>query len=250
MNHPNHEEWMAYLYKEPGRKRQAELKEHLKQCSQCQADVTGWRSAIRELNRWQLPQHRDISRTRWAIRWTAAAVLLIFAGYAVGRVTVASPPDVEQLRTSLEASLEPAIRQNVIRELNRDWRLALAGSYLRLKDELGEQFHRELNAYALHTLAASNSLTNELLTELIDAINTAQAQDRHWVAAAIEQIEWNRLRDKSQFINGLEMLAAETGDELLRTRQDFAKLLVYTEPYSVVPDESENLNNLNERSEK
>lgn len=259
MNHPNHEEWMAYLYKELGRKRQAELKEHLKQCSQCQADVTTWRSVMTELDRWQLPQQRrGASKVRWdikwAARWTAAAVLLIFAGYAVGRVTVASPPDVEQLHqaleTSLKSSLEPAIRQNVVEDLNRDWRLALAGSYLRLKDELGEQFRRELNAYALHTLAASNSLTNELLTELIDAINTAQAQDRRWVAAAIEQIEWNRLRDKSQFINGLEVLAAETGDELLRTRQDFAKLLVYTEPYSVVPDESENLNNLNERSEK
>ena len=254
MNHPNHEEWMAYLYKELGRKRQAELKKHLKQCSQCQADVTTWRSVIRELNRWQLPQHRDISRTRWAIRWTAAAVLLLVAGYAIGHIVEPRPPDVEQLHqaleTSLKSTLEPAILQNVVEQLNRDWRLALAGSYLRLKDELGEQFRRELNAYALHTLAASNSLTNELLTELIEAINTAQAQDRRWVAAAIEQIEWNRLRDKSQFINGLEMLAAETGDELLRTRQDFAKLLVYTEPYSVVPDESENLNNLNERSEK
>jgi len=99
-------------------------------------------------------------------------------------------------------------------------------------------------------LAASNAVTNELLTELIEAINTAQAQDRRWVAAAIEQIEWNRLRDKSQFINGLETLAAETGDELLRTRQGFAELLGYTQPSGVVPDESENLNNLNERSEK
>jgi len=255
MNHPNHEEWMAYLYKELGRKRQTELKEHLKQCSQCQADVTTWRSVMKELDRWKLPQQqRGVSRPRWdirwAARWTAAAVLLIFAGYAVGRVTVAAPPDVEQLQLSLATSLEPAIRQNVIRELNRDWRLALAGSYLRLKDELSDQFHRELNAYAVHTFAASNAVTNELLTELIDAINTAQAQDRRWVAAAIEQIEWNRLWDKSQFINDLETLAAETDNELLRTRQDLAQLLVYTQPGDLVPYEFENLNNLNERSEK
>jgi hypothetical protein len=251
MNHPNREEWMAYLYKELGRKRQAELKEHLKQCSQCQADVTVWRSVMKGLDGWRLPQqHRGTSRLGWSIRWTAAAVLLLVAGYAIGHIVEPRPPDVAQLRTSLEASLEPAIRQNVVEQLNRDWRLALAGSYLRLRDELSEQFRRELNAYALHTLAASNAVTNELLTELIEAINTAQAQDRQWVAAALEQTEWNRLRDKSQFINGLETLAAETGDELLRTRQDFAKLLVYTEPYSVVPDESENSNNLNERSEK
>jgi hypothetical protein len=245
MNHPNREEWMAYLYKEVGRKRQAELKEHLKQCSQCQADVTAWGSVMKELDRWQLPQARSISGSRrdikWAVRWTAAAVLLILAGYAVGRITVAAPPDMEQLQTALETTLEPAIRQNVIRELNRDWGLALASSYLRLKDELSGQFRRELNAYALRTLAASNSTTNELLTEMIEAINTAQAQDRRWVAAALEQIEFNRLRDKSQFINGLETLAAETGDEILRTKEDLAKLLVYSQPGDSVPNKSDNL---------
>jgi anti-sigma factor RsiW len=259
MNHPNHEEWMAYLYKELGRKRQTELKEHLKLCPQCQADVTTWRSVMKELDRWKLPQqHRGASKPRWdikwAARWTAAAVLLIFAGYAVGRVTIAPPPDVEQLHqaleTSLKSTLEPAIRQNVAEQLGRDWRLALAGSYLRLKDELSDQFRRELNAYALHTLATSNAVTNELLTELIEAINTAQAQDRRWVAAALEQTELNRLRDKSQLINGLETLAAETDNELLRTKQDLAHLLVYTQPGDLVPYESENLNKLDERSEK
>jgi hypothetical protein len=245
MNHPNREEWMAYLYKDLGRKRQAELKEHLKQCSQCQAETSTWRSVMRELDRWQLPQeHKAVPRLRWnikwATRWAAAAVVLIFVGYAVGRVTVASPPDMEQLQLALETSLEPAIRQKVIEELNRDWRLALANSYLRLKDELSGQFRRELNAYTLHTLAASNAVTNELLTELIEAINTAQAQDRRRVAAALELIELNRLRDKNQLISGLQTLAAETGDELLRTRQDFAELLVYTPPSAVVPNESDN----------
>ena len=244
MNHPNREEWMAYLYKELGRKRQAELKEHLKQCSQCQADVTAWGSVMRELDRWRLPERRGVSKARWdikwAVRWTAAAALLILAGYAVGRVTVASPPDLEQLQLALETTLEPAIRQNVIRELNRDWRLALANSYLRLKDELSGQFRRELNAYTLHTLAASNAVTNELLTGLIEAINTAQAQDRRWVAAALEQTELNRLRDRNQLISGLQTLAAETGDELLRTRQYFAELLVYAQPNAVVPNKSDN----------
>jgi len=256
MNHPNREEWMAYLYKELGRKRQTELKEHLKQCSQCQHDVTTWRSVMKELDRWQLPQEqRGVSRLRWdikwAMRWAAAAVLLIFAGYSIGRITVGAPPDVEQLHqaleTSLKSTLEPAIRQNVVEQLGRDWRLALAGSYLRLKDELSDQFRRELNAYALHTLATSNAVTNELLMELIGAINTAQAQDRRWVAAALGQAELNRLRDKSQFINGLETLAAETDNELLRTRQDFAKLLVYAQPGGTVPNEFENSNNSNDK---
>ena len=83
MNHPNQQEWMAYLYKELGRKRQAELKEHLKQCSQCQADVTAWCGVMKELDRWKLPERRGVSKARWdikwAVRWAAAAVVLIFA---------------------------------------------------------------------------------------------------------------------------------------------------------------------------
>jgi hypothetical protein len=224
MNHPNREEWIAYLYKELGWRKQAELKEHLKQCSQCQADIAARRSVMRELDRWRLPQeHRGFPKgwpdTRWAMRWTAAAVLLLVAGYAIGHIVEPRPPDMEKLQLAMETSLEPIIRKNVVEQLNRDWGVALANSYLRLRDELGDQFRRELNTYTLHTLAASNTQTSELLTELIEAINTAQAQDRRWVATALEQIEFNRLRDKSQLINGLETLAAETGDELLRTRQ-------------------------------
>jgi hypothetical protein len=243
MNHPNHEEWMAYLYAELDEKERARLREHLNDCSECRTDVTMWRAVMGELDKWELPQGKKaLSGVRWnvgrAVRWAAAAVVLIFAGYAVGRVTVTAPPDMEQIQLALKTTLEPAIRQNVLEELNRDWAVALASSYVRLKDELSEEFRRELNTYALHTLAASNTVTNELLTGLIGAINDAQTQDRQWVAAAIEQMEFNRLQDKTQLINGLETLAAETGDELVRTRQDVAQLLAYTEPGGSVPIES------------
>ncbi|MHC4194139.1 MAG: anti-sigma factor family protein [Planctomycetota bacterium] len=245
MNHPNHEEWMAYLYAELDAKERARLREHLNHCSECRTDVTMWRAVMGELDKWELPQGRKgLSGVRWnigwAMRWAAAAVVLIFAGYAVGRVTVAAPPDMEQIQLALKTTLEPAIRQDVVAELNRDWAVALAGSYVRLKDELGEEFRRELNTYALHTMAASNTVTNELLTGLIDAINDAQAQDRQWVAAAIEQVEYNRLQDRTQLINGLQTLAAETENELLQTKQDVAQLLVYSEPGGSIPVESKN----------
>lgn len=247
MNHPNHEEWMAYLYAELDAKERTRLREHLNDCPQCRTDVTMWRAVMGELDKWQLPQAKKaLSGAQWnvgrALRWAAAAVVLIFAGYAVGRVTVAAPPDMEQIQLALETTLEPAIRQNVVDELNRDWAVALAGSYVRLKDELSEEFRRELNTYALHTLAASNTVTNELLTGLIDAINDAQAQDRQWVASAIEQIEYNRLQDRTQLINGLQTLAAETEDELLRTKQDVAQWLAYTEPGGSVPTQLKNPN--------
>ena len=183
----------------------------------------------------------------------AAAVLLIALGYAAGQIIAPQRLNADQLdalETSLKSSLEPAIRQSLREELGRDWQLALAGSYVQLKDELNQQFQRDLNEFAVWTFAASNTVTNQLLTELIQSINAAQTQDRRWVAAALEQIELNRLRDKVQLVNGLETLALYTDDELMRTKQDVAGWIAYSQPDTFVPEKSESLIPSNERSKK
>jgi hypothetical protein len=194
-----------------------------------QAVDDGPRQSIRE-------RIRPVSFSRLA----AAAVFLILGGYAVGRLTAPRPPDLQQLHTALEsslsASLEPAVRKGVVNELDQRWQMALAGSYVQLRDELGQQFSRDLNEFALRTLAASGVVTNQRLTQLVDAINTAQMQERRWTAAALEQIELNRLQDKQQLVNGFETLAIHTGDELARTRKDMVRLLTYDGPERLLPE--------------
>jgi len=168
----------------------------------------------------------------------AAAVLLIVAGYAAGRFSAPRPPDIQQL----QAALEPAIRQNLLDEMKQYQQLGLASNYVRLKDELSQQYRRDLDRFAMQTLAASNAVTNQLLTELVQSINAAQTQDLRRNAAAIEQIELNRLQDKTQLTNGLETLAYQTEDELERTRQDMVQFLANTQPGGLPPDVSESSN--------
>lgn len=184
----------------------------------------------------------------WFIDWlkalnsftkvAAAAILLIIAGYATGRLTSPQPPDIKQLQDALE----PTIRQNLLDEMKQYWQLALTSSYAQLKNELSQQYRSDLNQFAAYTLAASGAATNQLLEELIESINTAQTQDRQWVAAAFEQIELNRLRDNAQLSNAFATFAVQTEDEMLRTKQDVAQLLSYTQSDSSVPNESNNLN--------
>jgi hypothetical protein len=183
---------------------------------------------------------------RGITRFAAAAVLFIVAGYAVGRLSGPRPPDMEQL----QAALEPAIRQNLLDETKRYLQLDLANGYVRIKDELSQQYRQDLNRVALQSVAASNAVTNELLTELIESINEAQNQDRQWVAAAFDQIESNRLHDRTQFGNALATFAMQTEDELMRTKQEMAHFLSYTQPGLSIPDEIGNLNNPTERTEK
>jgi len=157
-----------------------------------------------------------IKITKGLIKYAAAAVILITAGYAIGRFSAPKAPDIEQL----QATLEPAIRQNLLQEMGQYMQVGLAGGYAQIKNELQQQYRRDLSDFAIQTLAASSAVTNERLQELINAINTSQTHDRQWFATA------------------LETLALQTEGELKRTRQDMAQLLSYTQPDSIGVDKS------------
>jgi hypothetical protein len=152
----------------------------------------------------------------------AAAVLLIMAGYAAGRLFSPKPPDIEQIWTALE----PVIRSKLVEEVKQYWQLSLTASYAQLRDDLTQQYRRDLNQVAAYTLAASGAATNQLLEELIESINQAQTQDRQWVAAALGEIELNRLQDNAKLSNAFASFAVQTEDEL----QNMAQMLSYAQP--------------------
>ncbi|MFC1604679.1 hypothetical protein ACFL5F_06590 [Planctomycetota bacterium] len=145
------------------------------------------------------------------MKLTAAAVLMIGAGYIAGRLSAPEPLDVQELQAALESSLKsslvPAIRQELLSEMDDRWQLALAASNARVKDELARQVRRDLTEFAAQTLAASGTRTEQRLMELIRLIEAARVQDRRRTAAAFDYIE-------SRFGNGLVTLADRT-DELL-----------------------------------
>jgi len=179
-------------------------------------------------------------------RIAAAAVVLIAAGYAAGRWSAPRPPDMEQIR----AAIEPAIRQDLLDQTRQYVQSSLANGYIQVKDELSEQYRQDMSRVAVQTLAASNTITNDLLRQLIDSISTVQVTDRQRFAAALEQVESNRLRDRNQLSSALATFAVRTEDELMRTKKDVAQVLSYTLPNSGTPYEFKNPDNPDERNEK
>jgi len=152
-------------------------------------------------------------------KFAAAAVLLLTVGYATGRLSAPPPLDVEELQASLEnslrSSLEPAIRQDLLEEMNERWQSAFADGCAQIKEELQRQVRRDLTEFATQTLAASGSLTNQRLMELIQLIEATRRRERQQIEAAFEQIE----QEKILLRNGLLAVAAQT-NELLGTKQD------------------------------
>lgn len=177
-------------------------------------------------------------------RIAAAAVLMIAVGYGAGHWSAPRPLDMEQIR----AALEPAIRRDLLDETRRYVRSGLASGFVQVKDELSEQYRRDLSNAAVQTLAASNSITNELLTRLIESVNAAQSHDRQWFASALEQVELNRLRDRSQLSNAFATFAVQTEDELNKTKKDVAQVMSYALPNSrPAPFDLETPDNSSER---
>lgn len=166
-----------------------------------------------------------IRSTRSFLKFAAAAALLLAAGYLVGSLSTPEPLDAQQLY----AAIRPAIQQELLEPMNRDWLLTLASSNADLKDELHSEFRQDLNRFAVQTLVASGAATNELLKEFIDAVKATQARDLRSVAAALLEIELDRMRDKAQLTNGLETFAILYDDELQRTRRDIVQL-IYDQP--------------------
>jgi hypothetical protein len=163
-----------------------------------------------------------------------AAAALIALGFAVGRLSGPKPMNLDELRQALApsvaASIEPALRAALVDDMRQQYQVALAASYVKVKEELTQQYRDDLNRFAVQTLAASNAVTNRLLAELIENIDTTQAEDQTRIARALHQIELNRMQDKTQLAAGLQTLASRTEDELSRTRQAFVQLLANHQP--------------------
>jgi hypothetical protein len=124
----------------------------------------------------------------------------------------------------------------------RQWQLIMAGNNAELKDELHAEFRQDLNQFAVQTLTASGAATNQLLRDFIKSVRDAQMQYLRSVALALRQIELDRMRDKTQLANGLEALAALTGDELQRTKDDIVQFLAYNQPAGSNPNVYESPN--------
>ncbi len=180
----------------------------------------------------------------------AAAVILIAAGYGFGQLTRPMELDAEQfqaLEASVKTSLVPLIRQGLKENMAQQLQVAVDQRYSELKNELQKQFNADLNKFAVDTLNASGTITNQLFLDLIDAINTAQARERNMFAAALEQLELNQLKRDSQIQDGFVQFAVQTENELSRTKDGVAKLLAHAQLDDSFLKKPETINNEKEK---
>jgi hypothetical protein len=122
MSHPNHEELTEFLYDELPPTRHADVAAHVETCDACRATIETWRGVRANLAAWKLPApsvaaaHRS-RRAAGAVRWAAAAAVLLASGFGVARVTQKPAVDVAALRNELLRDIRQEVRQELAAEL-------------------------------------------------------------------------------------------------------------------------------------
>jgi len=148
------------------------------------------------------------------LRVSVAAVLVLGVGVAIGRWAAPRPVDVEQLRADLQVSiaesLKPVVRESILTDVNQRLESGLAANEAGLRRELADQLRSDLQLFAAQFTSGSERLIEKRFTELVQLIEEARLKDRQRVAKALEQIEQNRARDKTQIGMGFQSLAALT----------------------------------------
>ncbi len=171
---------------------------------------------------------RRLALRQTTIRLALAAAAAIALGFTLGRLSGPEHLNTDQLRNavapSVAASIEPALRAKLIEDMQQQYQVALAATYVKIRDEVTAQYRDDLNRMAVQMLAASNAATNQLLSELVESIDTAQTQDLRRITRALYQIELNRIQDRTQLATGLQTLASRTEDGMRQLVQFVAEV--------------------------
>jgi len=142
-------------------------------------------------------------------RMAIAAVLVLGAGIIIGRLAAPQAVDVERLRADIEtsvlAALKPAVRGDLLTEVDRRVQAALSADGAEQQAEFVEQIRRDLRVFAAQLMAGSEARMDQRVAELVELIEAARRKDRQQVARALEQI-------RTKMGMGLYSLAARTSD--------------------------------------
>jgi hypothetical protein len=144
------------------------------------------------------------------VRTAVAAVLVLGAGVAIGRWTAPCSVDVEKLRADLQASILDSVRPAVLAQVDQRLLTGLATNEANLRAKLGDQLRGDLQLFATQFAAGMDKQMEKRFAELVQNIEEARLMDRQRVAKALDLIEQNRLRDKTQIGLGFQSLAALT----------------------------------------
>jgi anti-sigma factor RsiW len=189
---------MSFLYGECPPERRRELDAHLAVCAACADQVRTWRGSMNALDEWPLPATRT-ARRQWvpALKWAAAAAVVLAVGFGLGRQTSNARAEVATLRSSI-AELTAAV--------DREHNFNLSNS--------------------LAIAATANTETLRLMSDYARLQQEQRAADQEVIKTALRSFDLRLGRVRSD----LQTVAVNTEAGFEQTHQNLAQLVSYTLP--------------------
>src|SRR5262245_8676079 len=211
-HHPAPQEWMSFLYGEDSPARHAEFDAHLRACDSCRRQVEDWRATMGALDGWPLPGSKPgrSGFPRRVLRWSAAAAILLAAGFAAGRLLAPPSPDWKHLQAALRDEIEARLAVE---------RAALAGSVQSQQEEFERSLRSAAGEYA-------SDEANRLFTVFAKLMDEQRRADQDTYVAALKQIQGRLQSDYTTLRNDLNTVAVNADDKL----QALAALTHPTDP--------------------
>jgi hypothetical protein len=174
VKHPSAEEWMEWLYDESSSTEKTRLAAHLKQCSQCRAEVQRWEQtqAALDIGKMEIARPRSHVGAPW-LKWGIAAAFLLVAGFSVGRGMAPSETQVRTIRASLKAELSAEVAQQIVdykksadQKSAQDNKLILDALAKTDTDRLADyaELHKELETVAVLTQNTFQQTQQQIVT--------------------------------------------------------------------------------------
>jgi len=210
VNHPGPAEWMSFLYGEIPARRKRELDAHLAQCPACASHVQNWGATMNALDQWTVPESRPPRRWASALKWAAAAAIVLALGFDLGRRTSTSAAEIADLKRSI-ARLDELARPVAAPGLNN-------------------------NAPATTATAAARTETLRLLAEFSRLQQEQRATDLAALKLSLQDVDVRLAGLRSE----LETVAVNTQTGFQETHQNLTHLVSLSlppnnEPSSLIP---------------
>jgi hypothetical protein len=229
MTHPTREEWITYLYDEFDHETRANLNAHLHVCPDCKTSLSKWRGTMTELNEWKIPAPGKLiaTETAWPLlRWAAAALIVLGFGFGFGRLSSTSSANVAKL----QATLLPALRQELQREFKADFEAALNTERSTLATDFQRQLRTGLEAWAANAAAASNLENRRVLAEFVQSYKPARADDLRAMLTLMQRLDKQNRGEYARLRKDLETVAVVTDNRFSLTQNQIGQLASYTLP--------------------
>ena len=207
MNHPTQNEWLLYVDGDATPENVARLREHLEQCPICASEVAGWKRSAQKLKRMPFPASSRIRRDRnpdprWVstyLKWGIAAAIVLFVGFAFGRLSATRTHVLEQ-------TVAAQVREELMGEFRADLLSALDPD-----QEARDGFQKQLRLRVQNALSRANA---SMSRDLMQVVQQQRQQDQQRVLMLVKDVREQQISDCLALRRDLETAVSTADSDL------------------------------------